>query len=68
MDVSSLEATLEMMQRELPQYIQHMLLACGYDRLHIIAEMNVNQTDASQPNDADKILDYVKQIFHQIQG
>lgn len=62
-DISSSEAALEMMQRELPQYLQHMLLACGYDRLHIIAEMNVNQTDTSQPNDVDKILDYVKHNF-----
>jgi len=46
-----------MMQEELPQYLQNMLLACGYDRLQTI--MNVNQTESSQPNHADKMLDYV---------
>ena len=50
-------SSLAMMQQELPQYLQNMLLACGYDRLQIIAEMNVSQSESSQPN-ADKMLDY----------
>ena len=60
-DVSSTAAALTMMQQELPQYLQNMLLACGYDRLQIIAEINVSES--SHPNDVDKILDYVKQTF-----
>ena len=36
-DASSSAAALAMM---LPQYLQNMLLACGYDRLQIIAEIN----------------------------
>ena len=62
-NASSTAAALTMMQQELPQYLQNMLLACGYDRLQIIAEMNVNQSESSQPNDVDKMLDYIKQTF-----
>ena len=29
----------------------------------IIAEMNTSQTKSSQPNDVDKMLDYMKQTF-----
>lgn len=61
MDASSTAVALAMMKQELPQYLQNMLLACGYDRLQIIAEMNVNQTEYSQPNDVDRILSYIQQ-------
>ena len=60
-DASSTAAALAMMQQELPQYLQNMLLACGYDRLQIIAEINVSASP--QPNDVDKMLDYIKQTF-----
>ena len=40
-----------------------MLLVCGYDKTQIIAEMNTSQTESSQPNDVDKMLDYMKQTF-----
>ena len=49
------------MQQELPQYLQNMLLACEYDRLQIITEINVSES--SHPNDVDKMLDYIKQAF-----
>ena len=39
-----------------------MLLACGYDRLETIAEMDVND-DSGKPNDIDKMIEYVKQNF-----
>ena len=43
-DTSSTAAAVTMMQEELPQYLQNMLLACGYDRLQVIAEMDASQT------------------------
>lgn len=60
-DASSTADALAMMQQELPQYLQNMLLACGYDRLQIIAEINVSAS--SQPNDVDKMLDYIRKTF-----
>ena len=39
----------------LPKYIQNMLLAYGYDRLELVAQMDINN-DSSQPNDIDKIV------------
>ena len=46
----------------LPVYIQNMLLAYGYDRLELMAQMDVNN-DSGQPNDIDKMLQYVQQNF-----
>jgi len=46
----------------LPEYLLNMLLACGYDRLETIAEMDVND-DSGKPNDIDKMIEYVKQNF-----
>ena len=66
-DASSTVAALAMMQQELPQYLKTCFLACGYDRLQIIAEINVSASP--QPNDVDKMLEYIyKTLFHQIQG
>ena len=62
-DASSTAAALAMMQQELPQYLQNMLLACGYDRLQIIAEINAYVSASPQPKDVDKMLDYIKQTF-----
>ena len=42
----------------LPKYIQNMLLVYGYDRLELVAKMDVNN-DSDQPNDIDKMLQYV---------
>ena len=44
----------------LPNYIQNMPLAYGYDRLELVAQMDVN-IDSGQPNDIDKMLQYVQQ-------
>ena len=46
----------------LPKYIQNMLLAYGYDQLELVAQMDVNN-DSGQPNDIDKMLQYVQQNF-----
>ena len=46
----------------LPKYIQNILLAYGYDRLELVAQMDVNN-DSGQPNDIDKMLQYVQQNF-----
>ena len=62
-DYASTADTLVVIQQEVPQYLQNMLLACGYDRLQIIAEINVSDHESSHPNDADKMLDYIKQTF-----
>jgi len=52
---------MTLMQKKLPQYIQNIFLACGYDTLQVIAEMDVNQS--SQCNDIDKMLEYIKKTF-----
>ena len=44
----------------LPNYIQNMPLAYGYDRLEFMAQMDVN-IDSGQPIDIDKMLQYVQQ-------
>ena len=56
---SSTFIVLTLMQQDLPQHIQNMFMAAGYETLQTIAEMDVNLK--SKPNDSDKILDYVKQ-------
>lgn len=45
----------------LPVYTQNMLLASGYDRLEAIAHLDISES--GQPNDIDRILDYVRKIF-----
>ena len=42
---------LALMQQELPQYIQNILKATGYEKLQTVAEMNVDL--GSKLNDAD---------------
>ena len=58
---SSTSIALALMQQDLPQYIQNMFIAAGYETLQTIAEMDVNL--GSKPNDIDKMLDYIKQNF-----
>jgi len=55
------ETAITLMQQKLPQYIQNIFKACGYDTLQVIAEMNVDQS--SEYNDIDKMLEYVKKTF-----
>ena len=42
----------------IPKYIQNMLSAYRYDRLELVAQMDVNN-DSGQPNDIDKMLHYI---------
>ena len=55
------ETALTLMQQKLPQYIQNIFIACGYDTLQVIAEMDVNQL--SECNDINRMLEYNKKIF-----
>ena len=52
-------SSLTMMKQELPQYVQHMLEAAGYETLQTIADMDVT----SESNDIDRMLNYIKQTF-----
>ena len=45
---------LALMQQELPQYIQYMLKAAGYEKLQTIAKTNIDL--GSKPNDADRMF------------
>ena len=58
-DNNSSSIALAMMKQELPQYIQHMFEAAGYEALQTIADMDL----VSESNDIDKILNYIKQTF-----
>ena len=48
---------------QLPSYIKNMFLACGYNTLEVIADMDV--CPATNPNDIDIILDFVNKTFPQ---
>lgn len=58
---SSGSIALAMMQQELPQYIQNMFKAAGYETLQTIAEMDVRLN--SESNDIDRMLEYIKHNF-----
>ena len=51
-------------KHKLPLYLQNMFLACGYDTLDAIAELNVH---GSGLNDIDRMLEYVNSTFPQDQ-
>jgi len=55
------ESALTLMQQRLPQYIQNIFIACGYDTLPVIAEMDVDQS--SENNDIDRMLEYIRKTF-----
>jgi len=55
------DGAMTIMEQRLPEYIKNIFVACGYDTTPIIAAMDVSQS--SQPNDVDKMLDYVKRTF-----
>lgn len=48
---------------DLPGYIKNMLVACGYDRLETVAKMNVDESQPGQPNDIDRMLNYLKESY-----
>ena len=51
-------------KHKLPLYLKNMLLACGYDTLDAIAELNVCESGS---NDIDRMLEYVNNTFPQDQ-
>ena len=46
------DQVLALMKEDLPEYLQNILLACGYDKISAITEINVC-------TDLDKMLDYI---------
>jgi len=46
---------------QLPDYIKNMFLACGYDTLDVIAEMDA--CPKVKLNDIDRMFEYVNQTF-----
>ena len=53
---SSEEQALMLMKEDLPDYLQNVLLACGYDKMSAIAKINVS-------TDVDKMLQYINENF-----
>ena len=53
---SSQESALDLMKKYLPEYLQNILIASGYEKLEIIAKINL-------PSDIDKMLKYIKDTF-----
>ena len=56
---SSDEQALEFMKKDLPDYLQNILLACGYDRVSAIAKIDVS-------TDVDKMLQYIHENFEDL--
>ena len=57
MDVESSEdQALALMKEGLPDYLQNMLLACGYDKMSTLAEFDVRA-------DIEKMLEYIIDTF-----
>ena len=38
------EAVMSMLMKDLPEYLQNVLLACGYDKVSAIAKIDVSYT------------------------
>ena len=53
---SSQESALTLLTTELPEYLQNILLACGYDKLETLAKLDVS-------SDIDKMLKYIQDSF-----
>ena len=54
--VSNEEQVLVLMKEDLPDYLQNILLACGYDKMSTIAKIDVS-------TDIEKILQYIRDNF-----
>ena len=50
------EAVMSMLTKDLPEYLQNVLLACGYDKVSAIAKIDVS-------TDVDKMLHYLNDNF-----
>ena len=55
---SSQESALTLLTTELPEYLQNILLACGYDKLETLAKL---VCDVS--SDIDEMLKYIQDSF-----
>ena len=53
---SSQESALALMNKYLPEYLQNILVASGYEKLETIAKINL-------PTDVDEMLKYIKESF-----
>ena len=53
---SSQESALTLLTTELPEYLQNILLACGYDKLETLAKLDVS-------SDIDEMLKYIQDSF-----
>ena len=53
---SSQESALVLMKKYLPEYLQNILVASGYEKLETIAKINL-------PTDANEMLKYIKESF-----
>ena len=53
---SNQEPALVLMKKYLPEYLQNILVASGYEKLETIAKMNL-------PTDVDEMLKYIKESF-----
>ena len=54
--VSNEEQILVLMKEYLPDYLQNILLACGYDKMSAIAKIDVS-------TDIEKMLQYIRDNF-----
>ena len=54
--VSNEEQVLVLMKEDLPDYLQNILLACGYDKMSAIAKIDVS-------TDIEKMLQYIRNNF-----
>ena len=53
---ASQESALTLLTTELPEYLQNILLACGYDKLETLAKLDVS-------SDIDEMLKYIQESF-----
>ena len=54
--VSNEEQVLVLMKEDLPDYLQNILRACGYDKMSAIAKIDVS-------TDIEKMLQYIRDNF-----
>ena len=54
--VSNEEQVLVLMKKDLPDYLQNILFACGYDKMSAIAKIDVS-------TDIEKMLQYIRDII-----
>lgn len=53
---SSQESATALMKKYLPEYLQNILIASGYEKLETIAKINL-------PSDIDEMLKYINESF-----